>query len=173
MATRFTSLGVKLAATIGTALTVGAGIGLTGVMNFTNTAGTATGAIIQVSGVTRYQTLSTTCTATGGSTGQYSTCLLRSPFTTTGGLLETSLECGNVGAALTGDISFKTARIAASGTVLTNLDNIAAGTGSYERSAFATEVDWHPSKFLTYSTLVTPGSIDCKLWATVADRYGE
>jgi len=140
--------------------------------NFTAN-GSSTGVVLQVSGTTRYQTLSTTCTATGGSTGQYSTCALRSPLSTTGSLIEASLECGNVGTQLTGDISFKTARIAATGSALTNLDNITAGTGSLERSAFSTEVAWHPSKFLTYSTLVSPGSVDCKLWATLADQYGE
>lgn len=154
------------------ALGLAAILNIYGPVNFKQGTGTSTGAVLQVDGTNRFQTFSATCTATGGLTN-YSTCYLSSPLSTTGSLLEVGLECGNVPKQLTGDVSFKKTRLAASGAVLTNLDNIVAGTGSLERSAFATEVKWNPADKLTFSTLITPGSgVDCQLWATIADKYG-
>ena len=137
------------------------------------TNGTQSGIVLKADGLTRYKSYYTTCTATGG-LSKYSTCYAPSPFSTTGSLFDVSLECGNVPKALAGDVSFKKSRLSASGAPLTNLDAITAGTGSLEMSQFATEVAWNSADALTYSTLVTPGSgVDCKLFYTVADHYGE
>ena len=147
-------------------------------VNFIPQTGVSTGATIQVNSITRWQQYPVTCTATGGTTGLYSTCAANLPFTSTGGLLGVTLECGNVATQLTGDVSFKKSLHSATGTVLTNLNNIVAGTGSYEGSWFATEQAWNPADILTFSTTTTPSGTlnttryDCQMWATVSDKYG-
>lgn len=114
-----------------------------------------------------------TCTASGGTTN-WSPCWIPAPLSTTGSLLEAGLECGNVTLAQTGDFSLKLGKLAASGTVLTNLDNVATGTGVIQRSFFTTEVPWSPLRGLSFSTLVSPAavSIDCKAYAIYDDKYG-
>jgi hypothetical protein len=132
---------------------------------------------MKAGGLVRNKELYAQCSATGGLT-TYSTCFLAAPFSTTGSLLAASLECGNVVKQLTGDVSFKLTSTSSSGTVLTSLDNIVAGTGALERSAFATEVAWNPANGLSFSTLVSPSGTlnttryDCRLWALVSDKYG-
>lgn len=134
---------------------------------------TISGATLYSDGLVREAETFAKCTATGGLTS-YSTCWLPSPMSTSGSLLGVSLECGNVAAQLTGDVSFKLTSTSGSGTPLTSLDNIVAGTGSLEVSDFATEVAWNPEEGLAYSTLVTPGATaDCRLYATYSDKYGD
>lgn len=139
---------------------------------------TGTGADLRIGGVSRLRVLPpTACTATGGLT-KYTMCSISAPFSTTGALLATSLECGNVSKALAGDVSFKKTAFSNTGTALTNLDGITAGTGSTEVSWFATEQAWNPADRLTFTTLITPtGTInstryDCVMSAVVLDKYG-
>jgi len=134
---------------------------------------TQTGTVQYVGSLARAKETYTTCTSTGGLTN-YSTCWLPSPLSTTGSLLEASLECGNVPQSLAGDVSFKINRLSASGTALTNLNNITAGSGALEVSDFATEVAWNPAEGLSFSTLTDPlgASVDCRLWAVYSDKYG-
>lgn len=141
---------------------------------------TSTGARLTIGGVDRLRILPpAACVATGGLTGVYETCKYNSPYTTTGALLGVFTECGlNVAKALTGDVSFKKALHAATGSALPNLDNIVLGSGSYESSWFATEVAWNPADILTFSTRTTPtGTLnttryDCKMAPIVFDKYG-
>lgn len=171
MATRFTSLGVKLTAVIGGLLTLGAGLLVTGTLDFTDTA------VIQVDSTTRYQLKNTVCSATGGLT-TYTTCSMASPLSTTGTLIGFGVECGNWSKAMSGDVSFKKSVASASGTVLTNGNNISAGTGANLQSNLAVPVSWNPADLLTFTTLVAPtGTLnttryDCQMWATLSDKYG-
>lgn len=147
-------------------------------INFTPD-GTTSGAVLQVNGLTRFQTFPTTCTATGGLTGQYSTCYARSPYTTTGSLLAFSFECGNnFAVALPGDVSFKKSLISGSGAPLTNGDNLTLGSGALKPSVLAVPVAFNPADILTFSTRTTPtgtlstGRYDCQMYTTVSDKYG-
>lgn len=161
---------------LGTALTLTLTTLTTQQVNFVQS-GTSSGVVLQVNSVTRYQTVPITCTASGGLT-KYSMCSGRSPLSTTGSLIDISMECGSVAKQLTGDVQFKKSLLSNSGSPLTNLDNIVVGTGALERSAFATELKWNPADLLTFSTLETPtGSLgssryDCQMWATLSDKYG-
>ncbi len=145
-------------------------------INFTPN-GTTTGAVIQVNGLTRIQQFPVTCTATGG-LSTYSTCAARLPFTTTGGLLGVSMECGNWKVAMSGDLSFKKTLTSASGSVITNGNNLSLGTGAFLPTQLAVPIAWNPADILTFSTLVTPtGTLnttryDCQMWSTIIDKYG-
>lgn len=146
-------------------------------LNFAGT--TSTGADLRIGGVSAFRVLPpTACSATGGLT-KYTTCSISAPFSTTGALLAVDLSCGNVAVSLPGDISFKKSLTSNTGTALTNLDGVTAGTGSTEISWFATEQRWNSADILTFSTLTTPtGTLnttryDCTLSAIVRDTYGE
>lgn len=132
---------------------------------------TTSGTVLYTNGLARNAETFAKCTSTGGLTS-YSTCFLPSPITTTGSLLGVSIECGDTGVQLTGDVSFKIASTSASGTALTSLEDIVLGTGSLQVSNFATEVNWNPAEGISYSTLVTPGAVDCRLFAKYSDKYG-
>lgn len=186
MPSTFTSLRVKLTTYIGGALTVigtaalaavtATSITNSGYSNFTGTAGSYTGAIIQVNGQTRWQTFSSACSGTGGSTGIYSTCVARSPLTTTGTLLGFGIECGNWVVAQNVDVSFKKALISATGTVLTNGNNLAVGTGANLQSMLAVPVSWNPADILTASTITAPSGTsnttryNCTFWPILSDK---
>lgn len=132
-----------------------------------------TGVTLLQGGLARYATAYATCTSTGGITN-YSTCYLESPLATTGSLLSISLECGNVPKALAGDVSFKLTRLSATGTAITNLNNITAGTGALQTNVFTTEQAWNPAEAITFSTLTDPSgaAVDCRLYADYHDKYG-
>lgn len=177
MASRFTSIGVKLAATIGSLLTVGAGIALTGVLNFSATnSGTSTGAVLQVGGQTRWQTFSSACAGTGGLTGLYSTCYARSPLSTTGTLLGWGIECGNWQVSMSADVSFKKGLFSATGTALTNGNNVTIGTGANLQSMLAVPVSWNPADILAVGSITTPtGTLNttrynCTFWPILSDK---
>jgi hypothetical protein len=136
-----------------------------------NFSSTGSGLVLKVDNVVRYQEVSATCTATGGLT-KYSACWQPAVLSSTGSIKEIGLECGNVPKQLTGDVTFKATRFSNTGTVLTNLDNIVAGTGSTEASRFATELTWAPTVGIAYTTLVTPTSADCKMYTVFSDKYG-
>ena len=133
---------------------------------------TQSGVTLLSGGLERGRVTYGNCTATGGLT-TYSTCIVNHPFSTSGSLLAVGLECSETGVAaqLTGDVSFKLTATSSSGAPLTNLDAIVAGTGSLEVSQFATEVVWNPAEILTYTTLVTPDTVNCKLFATVDEKF--
>lgn len=148
-------------------------------VNFTDQNGTETGAVLKINSVARFQVLTPkVCTATGG-LSKYTMCSYNSPYTTTGALVGFSLECGNnVAKQLTGDVSFKKTLFSNTGTVLTNGDNLALGTGALKASILAVPVTWNPADKLTFSTLVSPSGTlnttryDCKFAPIVWDKYG-
>lgn len=178
MATRFTSIGVKVLATVGgIAIASVAGIS-SGVINFSAPNGTSTGAVIQVASVARYQEFPTTCVATGGLT-KYSMCVARSPYTTTGTLLAAGAECGSsFPKSLPGDFSFKKNIFSSTGSSITNLDGVTLGSGANVLSQLAVGLSWNPADLFTFTSLVTPtGTLgtsryDCQMWTRVLDKYG-
>lgn len=133
-----------------------------------------TGFIVDVGGTQRFRDYKGTCTNTGGLT-TYTTCYVAAPETTTGALLGFSLECSNsVPKSVVGDVSFKASLTAASGSVLTNGNNLRIGSGSYAASTLAQPVVWKPSDYLTYTTLTSPTATpDCQMWAKAAGKYGD
>lgn len=147
------------------------------VNNKVNFPSTGSGVQLTVDGVTRYRQVKGTCSATGGLTS-YTTCYVPPLFTSTGTLLEFSLECGNNVVAQSGDVSFKKTLTSASGAPLTNGNNLSLGSGANLHSQLAVPVSWNPADYLTFSTLVAPtGTLNttrynCSIWATVSDKYG-
>lgn len=136
---------------------------------------------IFVNTLARAKTGPVTCTATGGLTGVYETCSVTAAavgLTTTGTLLGVTLECGNVAKPLTGDVSFKKAAHAATGSALTNLADVTLGSGANVPSIFAVPPSWNPTDLLTFSTRVTPSGAltnaryDCQMWPILLDKYG-
>lgn len=136
-----------------------------------------TGVLLQVGGLTRVRTNYVQCTGTGG-LSKYSKCNTTSPFTTSGTLLAFALECGNNVVSQSGDVSFKKTSLSNTGTVLTNGDNLVAGTGANKWSQLAVPVIWNPADRLTFSTATSPtgtqstARYDCRLWYTASDAYG-
>lgn len=133
---------------------------------------------LKLAGLVRGKEVQANCSATGGLT-TYTTCSLSSPFATTGSLLGFSAECGTSWAkAMSGDVSFKKTLTSASGTVLTNGDNLSLGSGALLPSMLAVPVKWNPVDLLTFTTLVAPSGTlnttryDCKFFAIVSDKYG-
>jgi len=180
MATKLSSL--QLGGT--TLLTLAVGVAgyflgttqVTGPVDFQQT-GNSSGAVLQVAGVTRYKHYEGICTATGGKT-TYSSCSIVAPFSTSGALLGFSLEAGNMAVALVGDVSFKKSATSASGTALTNGNNISVGSGALTASMLAVPVVWNSADILTFTTIVTPtGTLnttryDLSFWAIVYDKDG-
>ena len=168
---------ISKALAVGTVL-LAAVLNIHGAVNFQTVPGTSTGAVIQVDGLTREQTFPTTCHASGGLTGIYSACDVVYPYNTSGSLLNTFIEAGNMAVSLVGDVSIKRASIAATGTVLTNLDGVTVGSGTQAASVFAVPVNLRKGDHITFSTRTTPtGSLsttryDFQMWITILDRYG-
>ncbi len=149
-----------------------------GAINSKSVPGSSTGSILQVDGQTRRQEFPTTCSATGGLTN-YSTCDSKLPISTSGALLGVTIECGNWAKAMTGDVSFKATAMSASGSPLTNLNNVTLGTGAYISSMFAQPVPWKPGlSHLTFTSLTAPtGTLNttrynCKIVPILSDIYG-
>lgn len=178
MPTRFTSLGIKGTIAVAGVATL-ASIAATSVVNFTQTDGTSTGAVIQVAGLTRLQTFGVTCTNTGGNVkvsggAKYDTCISRSPLSTTGTLVDVSLECGNSPKPYNYDLGFVKGLVSGTGVGITNLNNRATASGSLHTHSTGAYL-WNPADYLKLGTLTsvpTTSGNDCKLWVTIQDKYG-
>ena len=144
-------------------------------------AGTNTGVSLKVGGLDRSRWFASTCTSTGGNVAElgtyYDTCLARSPYTSTGILLDLSLECGNTPIAITGSGGFvkgpKQNVIAATAIPIFAQTKV-AGSGS--KIEYGTgRILWNPAdriKIQTRTTIPKTTGIDCKLYFNVADKYG-
>jgi len=148
------------------------------VQNKVNFPSSGSGYNLTVNGLSRARSFAGSCTATGG-LSTYSTCVVPAPYTSTGTLFAFGFECSNSWAkAMSGDVSFKVNATDASGSVLTNGNNLTLGSGANLWSQLAVPVSWNPTNKLTFSTLVTPtGTLnttryDCTPWVIVADKYG-
>lgn len=142
--------------------------------------GTTSGAYLQINGATRLAPLTPVAlVATGGLTGVYDTLDYVAPFSSSGVLLGVTFECGeNFAKSLTGDVSFRKGSKTASGSPLTNLNNVTLGSGTIFGSWLAQPLAWNPADRLSFSTRETPtGTLstaryDCKMAPIVVDAYG-
>jgi hypothetical protein len=146
-------------------------------INFT-TNGYQSGAGLQVNGLTRGLRVPITCASTGASTvigGYYPTCIARSPYNSTGTLLDISLECGSVPQPFTGSAGFLKVRTAPVGTALRNFAAVASKTGALV-ARFGTGASiWNPADFLKFqasNAIRSTSGLDCKMILVVDDKYG-
>ncbi len=146
------------------------------------TNGSQSGITLLSDGLTRYKTYSTTCTSTGGITttnAYYDTCYAPAPFSTTGSLMGTSIECAGIKiAAFVASGAFvKMQKDVASGIVRypVVIKNSTIASGSLVRTSSGAGISWNPGdKLSVHTTAVIPKTtgLDCKLFYIVADKYG-
>ncbi len=153
-----------------------------GPISQTSVPGTSTGSTVITDGVVTSQKIPVRCTATGGLTGIYSSCDGTYPYSVSGSLLSVILEGSDrsMVMSLTGDVSIKRSPIAATGTVLTNLNNITVGTGTSIGSVFAVPVNLRKGDHITFSTRTAPtgaltsgptGRYDYVMWIEIRQKY--
>ncbi|MEO5366365.1 MAG: hypothetical protein H7831_08430 [Magnetococcus sp. WYHC-3] len=135
--------------------------------------GVETGATIYLNDVAQ-QKINTAVLSNTGGVATYDVLSLRSPLTTTGTILQLSIECGNVPRPFTGDLGFAPTVNAETGSTITNFGDKTFGTGS--RVYFLTGATlWNPAqrlKFGTLTTVPTTSGNNCQLRYSLFDTYG-
>lgn len=158
-------------------LVIGA-IGLAAGINFAGPAG-GPGIVLQQNGVNRLQRFTFPCTNTGGleltagAGAKYDTCISTSPITTTGAIAGISVECGGVPKPFVYDVSFVKALNTGTGTAITNLNSLTAGSGSFV--GVNPNIVWNPADYLKLGTrTVVPATSgnDCVVGVDMYDKYG-
>lgn len=138
---------------------------------------TQSGVELKSQGITATKSWFVPCSNSGG-LAKYPTCYARSPFTTTGALVQVSIECGNTNKVLsqsggfvkapTSPVlnAFPTLRTVSTGTNATLTFNARATSGSY--------TTWNPADSIKVQTLTTMPvvPINCGLHIEAYDKYG-
>lgn len=135
--------------------------------------GNSTGAVIQVNGTTQFQVFTTACSATGG-LAKYPTCIVRSPYTTTGALIGAVMECGNTNRVFSMSGGFVKTTGAAVASAFAPFLNKQIATGSLAPMINSgAYLNWNPADLLKVQTVSTNGSpANCNIRLTTYDRTG-
>jgi hypothetical protein len=137
--------------------------------------GTTTGATLQLNGIDELKVWDTACTNTGG-LAKYPTCLVRSPWTTTGALKLVSLVCGGTNKTLSMSGGFVKTTTAVVSSAFSNLKTVSVGTGAGLQSVDtgATMRMWNPADLIKFQTVTSfpAGGATCYVHTEGYDRQG-
>lgn len=117
------------------------------------------------------------CTSTGGLGGKYPTCVIRSPYTTTGALTSVTLECGGTGLSLTGSGGFVKSTTAPVLSSFNRMNGITINTGATVIQTFtgSTVKKWNPADIIkigTVTSLPTTTNFNCGARVKSYDLFG-
>lgn len=118
------------------------------------------------------------CTATGGLGGKYATCVVNSPYTTSGALVSVALECGGTALSVTGSGGFVKTATAPVLSSFNRMTGITVNTGATVNQTFtgSTIKIWNNAdkiKLALVGSIPNGTNFNCGLRVNSYDLYGK